>query len=334
MGKCGNNSLLLYNSSDDDLCKSDYSKVTKWISLLEMIGIISLNLAVIILLARRDKQSRMTFFVQHLAVADLCVGLLYVMPECIFDRFLERWEKHSCFIFYGYFTNLVINASTFLILVLTVDRVFVIVRPVSSYTTGKTYRYGLIISAWSVAVLIAIPYAMHITYYYSSKDGIDGYICRHNFGNGIYAVVVGEVFISIVIPVCVITVSYVWMIRVIWQREKATNFMTLNQPRLSKGSANINPQTIRVNQTTVISRAKKKTIKLLLVVVIVYISSTAPLNIAQILSVYDLIKPGSTIYKFLHVLAPVNSLMNPLVFLVFNKQMFSQKRGLGNHTCT
>ncbi|CAC5418965.1 NPSR1 [Mytilus coruscus] len=235
MGKCGNNSFLLYNSSSDDLCKSDYSKVTKWIALLEMIGIISLNLTVIILLARRDKHSRMTFFVQHLAVADLSVGLLYVMPECIFDKFLDSWEKYSCLIFYGYFTNLVINASTFLILVLTVDRLFVIVRPVSSSKTGKMYRYGLIMTAWGFAVLLAIPYVFHITYYYGFKDGIDGYICQHNFGNGIYAVVIGEVFISIVIPVCVITFCYVWMIHVIWRREKSSNFITLKQPQQLHG---------------------------------------------------------------------------------------------------
>jgi len=46
-----------------------FSEITKWIALIEALGIISLNIILIILLAKRKKPSRMAFFVKHLAVA-------------------------------------------------------------------------------------------------------------------------------------------------------------------------------------------------------------------------------------------------------------------------
>ena len=112
--------------------------------------------------------------------SDLFVGLLYVLPNCIFERFLEKWEKYSCFIFYGYCTNVTIFASTFLIVVLTIDRLFVIVRPLSASTKGNRYRYGLVSGAWMLALILTIPYALHIRFSDTcTEHGIN--ICWHDF---------------------------------------------------------------------------------------------------------------------------------------------------------
>ena len=104
------------------------------------------------------------------------------MPECVFDRFLMNWEKYSCLILYGYCANMTILASTFLIVVLTIDRMFVIVHPLASSTRGSKYRIGLVSGAWVVAVMLAIPYACHAELI--SRNG--RHICWHNYGKGIY----------------------------------------------------------------------------------------------------------------------------------------------------
>ena len=72
-----------------------------------------------------------------------------------------------------------IYASTFLIVVLTIDRLFVIIRPLSASTTGSKYRYGLISVAWILAISLAIPYALHIKFICTTH----GNICGHGFPN-------------------------------------------------------------------------------------------------------------------------------------------------------
>ncbi|XP_071148391.1 cardioacceleratory peptide receptor-like isoform X2 [Mytilus edulis] len=264
------------------------SPLLKWIALTEAVGIIILNTVLILMLMRLKKKSRMAYFVKHLSIADLFVGLLYVLPNCIFERFLDKWEKYSCFIFFGYCTNVTIFASTFLIVVLTIDRLFVIVRPLSASTKGNRYRYGLVSGAWMLALILTLPYALHIRFSDTcTEHGIN--ICWHDFKH-MEAIVLAELFINWIIPVCIIISCYTWIIRVIIRREK------FGLP----GSPN-----------TMFSH--------------VYISSWTPINLAQVLNVFGII-PAGDLFTVLHVLAPINNLMNPLVFLVFNRQLFVNEK--------
>lgn len=57
----------------------------------------------------------------------------------------------------------------------------------------------------------------------------------------------------------------------------------------------------------------------------VYIASWTPINLAQVLNVFGII-PAGDLFTVLHVLAPINNLMNPLVFLVFNRQLFVNEK--------
>ncbi|CAG2219233.1 unnamed protein product [Mytilus edulis] len=300
------------------------SPLLKWIALTEAVGIIILNTVLILMLMRLKKKSRMAYFVKHLSIADLFVGLLYVLPNCIFERFLDKWEKYSCFIFFGYCTNVTIFASTFLIVVLTIDRLFVIVRPLSASTKGNRYRYGLVSGAWMLALILTLPYALHIRFSDTcTEHGIN--ICWHDFKH-MEAIVLAELFINWIIPVCIIISCYTWIIRVIIRREK---FGLPGSPNtmFSHGTTNFlgNGLNTQTTSTSVITTAKKKTIKLSLAVVIVYIASWTPINLAQVLNVFGII-PAGDLFTVLHVLAPINNLMNPLVFLVFNRQLFVNEK--------
>lgn len=66
-------------------------------------------------------------------------------------------------------------ASTFSIVVLSVDRLYVIMRPVSTVSNGRVYRYGLALSAWIIALILGIHYAVYIKFY--EDDGS----CGHEF---------------------------------------------------------------------------------------------------------------------------------------------------------
>lgn len=304
------------------LKKPVVSPIIKWIALTEAVGILILNTVLILMLIRLKKKSRMAFFVKHLGIADLFVGLLYVLPNCIFERFLNDWEKYSCLILYGYCANMTIYASTFLIVVLTIDRLFVIVRPLSASTKRKRYRYGLVSGAWMLALVLALPYALNIRFL-CTVQGIN--ICWYDFKH-VEAMVLAEFFINLIIPVCIIISCYTLIIRVIIRREKFGLHGSTNT-ECPHGTTTFLGNTLNTESTStsVITTAKKKTIKLSLVVVIVYIASWTPITLAQVLNVFDII-PAEDLFTFLHVLAPINNLMNPLVFLIFNRQLFANEK--------
>ena len=54
--------------------------------------------------------------------------------------------------------------STYAIVVLSIDRAYVIVRPLAAASKGKLYRYGLALSAWVIGCVLAIPYGVFGTY--------------------------------------------------------------------------------------------------------------------------------------------------------------------------
>lgn len=316
------------NVSIDSLCidlrefeKEEFAEITKWISLIEAVAIVILNSVLIGLLCRRKRPSRMAFFVHHLAVADLLVGLIYVLPECIFSRFMNSWEKFSCYILYGCCANLTIYASTFLIVVLTIDRLYVIVRPLSASTTGKKYRYGLVSGAWILAIILAIPYALHIKFVCTTH----GNMCGHDFPN-IEVMVLVELAVNLIIPVSIIAFCYLRIFLTIWRREQSGSGCSAPKVRYSNALTTAGKfQNIESSHSSVITKAKKKTIQVLFVVVIVYILSSSPINVAQVLNVFSIIESGDA-YSFLHVLSPLNSLMNPLIFICFNRQMFKTEK--------
>ena len=70
------------------------SEITKWIALIEALGIIILNIILIILLAKRKKPSRMAFFVKHLAVAGkycLTLSLRNLIVSLLISGTLVYW---------------------------------------------------------------------------------------------------------------------------------------------------------------------------------------------------------------------------------------------------
>ncbi|XP_052080707.1 neuropeptide S receptor-like [Mytilus californianus] len=106
-------------------------------------GIVILNAILIGLLMKRKKKSRMGFFVANLAYSDLCVGLFHVLPEIIHVWFHVDWNEFNCYVLYGYLSVFSFYVSTYAIVVLSIDRMNVMVKPLSTVTRLKTYRYGL-----------------------------------------------------------------------------------------------------------------------------------------------------------------------------------------------
>lgn len=96
-------------------------------------------------------------------ISDLCVGLIYSLPEVLAVRFDVGWENHICYIFKG-MSMFPIYVSTFAIVTLSLDRLYVIIRPVSSIARGRKYRFCLVILCWVAALFLSIPGVIYVKY--------------------------------------------------------------------------------------------------------------------------------------------------------------------------
>lgn len=295
------------------------NEITRWIAVVMFVGIVTLNSLVAVLLFLRKKKSRMVFFVTNLAIADLCVGVIYVLPELIIYRFNVGWEKYACYILFG-MKMLPIYASTFSIVVLTIDRMYAIIKPLNSAVKGLLYRFSLVATTWLLACLLTIPYFLHVTF---TSDGLHG--CYFKAPSEARKVVVMfDASVNLIIPVIIIVSCYMCII--ITMRRREQNVLFSEKSRTDKqGTTTISYRKEKARKPRIIKRAKIRTIKLLLVVVIAYIVCWTPVIIAVTLGIWNIIHPGTTTYQILFVLAPLNSMVNPIVFLLFNRKMFKRK---------
>ncbi|XP_076088645.1 cardioacceleratory peptide receptor-like [Mytilus galloprovincialis] len=304
-----NNTTTHINHSNGTSYKSEqYKVILKWISFVIFLGIITFNTLVIVLLLSRKKKTRMGFFVTNLAISDLCLGLFYVFPELVFNKFGVPWNTYVCYIVYAFLSQWAVYVSIYAIVVMSIDRLYVIVRPLSAASKGQKYRFGLASIAWITGAVLAVQYAVHIKMW--------KIFCYHSIPY-MEAMLYIDATIIIIIPVIVIVICYTGIIITIRRREKR-GFIPANS------SDTVSTDEI-IPKDRVISNAKIKTIKLLLVVVCVYILCWTPIFVDAYLQFYANIQAG-LIYNVLYTFAPLNSLANPLVFLIFNFKMFRSKK--------
>ncbi|KAI8775993.1 cardioacceleratory peptide receptor [Biomphalaria glabrata] len=132
------------------------------------------------------------------------------------------------------------------------------------------------------------------------------------------------------IPAIVIAVCYIIIVVIIWRKtslsaasEKPSQYVktggqlyvAANNSRFRDGSA---------SSRGVIPRAKMKTIKMTLVIVLVFIVCWSPYFIFDLLSVYGYVpntQDSAALSTFIQSLAPLNSAANPIIYASFNTKM-------------
>ncbi|XP_052079504.1 cardioacceleratory peptide receptor-like isoform X2 [Mytilus californianus] len=177
---------------------------------------------------------------------------------------------------------------------------------------GKQYRYGMALSAWVIGCILAIPYGVFGEY---SEEDI---YCLHVAP--ILIMLYMDLCTIIIIPLIIICVCYIIVIIKIRGRER-------DEFILDKNKDSDNDCDIELKHKAA-TKAKIRTIKLLCVVVFAYIICWSPITIAAIVLHYRLAEYGLW-FMVLYLLAPLNSLANPLVFLIFNQKMFRRKKKKG-----
>nr|XP_046240700.1 vasopressin V2 receptor [Scatophagus argus] len=283
------------------------------IALLSVIFVTAgiLNFGVLLVLWKRRKQlSRMRVFVFHLCVADLVVTFFQVCPQLMWDitdRFvgpdiLCRAVKYLQVV--GMF------ASTYMIVVMTIDRYQAICNPMVTFQRGRARWNGPVCAAWCVSLIGSLPQI----FIFSRVEVAPGvFDCWAQFIKpwGPKAYVTWTTLVIFVLPILMVIVCQVRICRSL--------HLNFHMKTHHVGEVVSKSLSSRASSVAGVSKARVKTLKMTVVIVLAYIICWAPFFTVQLWSVWDDEAPTQTAtFTILMLLASLNSCVNPCIYLLFS----------------
>eukprot|EP00096_Caligus_rogercresseyi_P009385 TRINITY_DN3178_c0_g1_i1.p1 TRINITY_DN3178_c0_g1~~TRINITY_DN3178_c0_g1_i1.p1 ORF type:complete len:410 (+),score=69.45 TRINITY_DN3178_c0_g1_i1:306-1535(+) len=301
------------------------------------------NATVLLALAvSKGRKSRMNFFIRHLAVTDLCVGLISVMTDIVW-KITISWEAGLLACKLIRFSQAVVTyASTYVLVALSIDRYDAITHPMNFSGSWRRAKV-LIILAWALSILFSSP----ILHFYTTKETQDyGTQCWIDFEEKwhwkLYMTLVS--LSLFVFPAFIIAGCYFIIVRTIWKKSKDVmasssslckrkdrtkdNIKNNTNSDCSKNNAvgGDESESRRASSRGLIPKAKVKTIKMTIVIILVFILCWSPYIVFDMLQVYECIPDSPTnraIATFIQSLAPLNSAANPIIYCLFSANIGS-----------
>ncbi|XP_076351496.1 cardioacceleratory peptide receptor-like isoform X1 [Tachypleus tridentatus] len=277
------------------------------------------------LLSSKNRKCRVNFFIMHLALADLSVGLIQVLTDIIWRMTVDFYGGKVVCKVVRYFQVLVTYSSTYMLVSLSIDRYDAIKHPMKFRGSWKRAKI-LVLSAWGLSMLIAIP-AIFLNEDLLIKGRIQCWIDLNSWQWKTYLTLVALSLFFI--PALIISTCYTVIVFTIWTKSKAMGYPQMqNRSVLSKSSTVKHKNSIdsdidtrRSSSRGVIPNAKIKSVKMTLVIVFVFILCWSPYFVYDLLQVYGFIPINQTliaISTFIQALAPLNSAANPIIYCLFS----------------
>uniref|UniRef100_A0A3P8VM55 Vasopressin V2 receptor n=1 Tax=Cynoglossus semilaevis TaxID=244447 RepID=A0A3P8VM55_CYNSE len=274
---------------------------------------------VVLLRQRRRHRNPLHQFMLNLCLADLVVALFQVLPQLVWDArgrfpgpdFLCRLVK--------YLQVLGMFASSYMIVAMTMDRHYAICCPLRAHRSGATQRCNhFIVVAWVLSLLLSLPQV----FIFSRSEVAPGvYECWGNFAEswGLKAYVTWMTLAVFILPAFTITVCQVRIFKEIHNSlylksdsPSAVCHPTHNPPAFRDGG---------------VSAAMSKTVKMTLVIVIVYSLCWSPFFCVQLWAAWDPNPPqNGVVFTLLMLLASLNSCTNPWIYSAFSSSISPELR--------
>lgn len=273
-----------------------------------------LNTGLLLILWRRRKQvSRMRVFVFHLCLADLVVAFFQVCPQLMWDitdRFVGpdlvcRLVKYLQVV--GMF------ASTYMIVVMTIDRYQAICNPMVTFQRRRARWNIPVCVAWAISLVGSLPQIFIFSRVQLAPGVFD---CWADFIQpwGLKAYITWTTMVIFVLPIITVVVCQVRICRAI----QINLYIKTHQDNAGVSL----PLPSRASSVAGVSKARIKTVKMTVVIVLAYIICWAPFFTVQLWSVWDTKAPTETAtFTILMLLASLNSCANPCIYLFFSGQL-------------
>ncbi|XP_022618794.1 vasopressin V2 receptor-like [Seriola dumerili] len=309
------------------------------LAVILVMALLGNGLVLVVLLRRRRHHNPLHQFMLNLCLADLVVALFQVLPQLVWDAkgrfpgpdFVCRLVK--------YLQVLGMFASSYMIVAMTMDRHYAICCPLQAHRSGATQRWNtFILLAWGLSLLLSLPQV----FIFSRSEVAPGvYECWGHFAEswGLKAYVTWMTLAVFILPVLTITVCQVRIFK-----EIHNNLYLKSERRLSPtslppsrrdsqrgggggGSRGRSSLSLYVSPLGEVSAAMSKTVRMTLVIVLVYSLCWAPFFSVQLWAAWDPDPPqNGAVFTLLMLLASLNSCTNPWIYSAFSSSVSPELR--------
>ncbi|XP_063820107.1 probable G-protein coupled receptor 150 [Pseudophryne corroboree] len=261
----------------------------------------------------KDKKRKINFLIAQLALADLCVSVLTLLSQIVWELLEDEWLAGdvSCRIFKVFQVSGLI-ASSNIIAIIALERHHVIMNPLSSPLPTRCFA-GL---GWLLAFLLSVPQG----FVFKAVSTEEGRRCWNVFGQlPRWHVQVYIIYSSVTVfflPFCILTVAYSRILWIVWGKAKSSK--AEKQPN---GACELqaSKKTLKLVATnSCIPRAKVKTLKMTLVIIILFVVCGLPYFVVEMKIAFGTITGlDKEVMAVLGIFVVTNSAVNPYVYIFF-----------------
>ncbi|XP_015175953.1 PREDICTED: gonadotropin-releasing hormone receptor [Polistes dominula] len=295
---------------------------------LAFLSIVSLiaNLATIysVIKNRRKRQSWSAIYtlILHLSIADLLVTIFCIGGEAIWSYTVQWiWGNISCKIF-KFLQVFSLYLSTFILVLIGVDRFVAIRYPMKSLNT--THRYLRFVAiAWILSTILALPQI--VIFHVARGPFVEEFIqcVTHGFytepwQEKLYVML--SIFFMFLLPLTILITTYVSTIIALSRSEDAFKSELINN--------NLQRTNSDINRKKLINRAKTKSLQISILIVAAFIVWWTPYYTMMIIFIF--LNPNKNLTKdllnIIFFFGMTNSLVNPLIYGAFHLWPKRKKR--------
>ncbi|NXA21858.1 V1BR protein, partial [Ibidorhyncha struthersii] len=327
----GDPNLTLLHTRDEQLAKAEIG-VLATILAVATVG----NVGVLLAMYRlRKKMSRMHLFILHLGLTDLGVALFQVLPQMIWEVTYRFLGPDPLCRAVKYLQVLSMFASTYMLIVMTLDRYMAVCHPLRTLQQPSRQAYVMIGATWLLSCLLSLP-QIFIFSLREVRQGSGVLDCWADFRYpwGARAYITWTTLCIFILPVGILTVCYSLICYEICKNLKGKT--QSGAPGTGGPAAAVPPtpcssekcgqcpggQPSRVSSVRTISRAKIRTVKMTFVIVVAYVACWAPFFSMQMWSVWDEDAPDdestNVAFTITMLLASLSSCCNPWIYMFFS----------------
>ncbi|XP_019613610.1 PREDICTED: neuropeptide S receptor-like [Branchiostoma belcheri] len=287
--------------------------VTLWV--LFVFIVVGNSLVLLIMWLERNKRSRMNFFILNLAIADLSAGLFNVLPEIV-HRFVVEWIAGNTLCKIVKYTQAVLlYASTYVLVAMSIDRYDAIVHPLQFIREHKSKV--MIGMAWGLACVFSVPSPVIFAVRLQPNGERQ---CWAEWPEDWYWVPYMTVVAAIVffIPLGIISICYIAIIVKIWKRGKGMAY-----------DGHIPRSRRRCSSNGFTTRAKARTIKLSVAIILAFICCWSPYFLFDILDNYNVLPDTAAKEEaslIIQNLPALNSAINPIIYGFCSTKLYRKLR--------
>ncbi|KFP08935.1 vasopressin V1b receptor [Egretta garzetta] len=327
----GDPNLTLLHTRDEELAKAEIA-VLATILAIATVG----NVGVLLAMYRlRKKMSRMHLFILHLGLTDLGVALFQVLPQMIWEVTYRFLGPDPLCRAVKYLQVLSMFASTYMLIVMTLDRYMAVCHPLRTLQQPSRQAYVMIGATWLLSCLLSLP-QIFIFSLREVRQGSGVLDCWADFRYpwGARAYITWTTLCIFILPVGILTICYSLICYEICKNLKGKT--QSGAPSMGGPTAAAPPapcssekswqrpsgQPSRVSSVRTISRAKIRTVKMTFVIVVAYVACWAPFFSMQMWSVWDEDAPDdestNVAFTITMLLASLSSCCNPWIYMFFS----------------